>query len=359
MIIVSGISRSGTSLMMNCLHRTFGDSRIHGIKNPLEDTVEHLDKRYNDEPEHIFNCRKYLMRKNFRDIMTEFNKSKELNPTGFWETEYATQGVYYRFADRMNLKRWKEEPKPTFCKIVGRGLWQSDPTYIDKIIYMVRNPADIVKSHENLRRSTPIINNGNNSMRLEDMVHKANDPLMYMDVTGKVCEWFAEYPDIPVLYVYYDNLMDNPMKVFEDIREFIGEGDFTEAVKCIDSKLRRSVGERCTSKLWEMAWHIYDMFIKREYAAVVQYIRENHMAIHKPFRRWFCGRVNREVCFPECVACYSGRCLRMFKKTAEEERVDWKSEPCLYECGLGDLPEYKSIQDSIENNFWCNDGKCS
>ena len=352
MNIISGISRSGTSLMMDCMLKTFGEERIYGEKFPQEKQMEYLEKQHPEEEDHRFQCRQYLNRDSIARTKEDFKKSCDMNPNGFWESPYAVQGVFYRFQDRLKLEQWEYEDKPTICKIVGRGLWQSDPQYIDKIVYMIRHPRDIAKSQERLKRGLPeFIDNEGNNHKLEDEI-TIHTPKMYIQVTQAVCAWLVEYPFIPMLHVYYDELVERPENVFKEIQEFLEEGDFKKAIKSINPRLRRSKAEDIKNTLWGVAEAIYLMFLEEDYQGVLDYLEDTPLDVDEGEARFPCTRTGQSVNSNECKSCKSPTSITSeLVKRAEDSNINWRAEPCMYDCGFGPGP-YITITESIKNNSW-------
>lgn len=93
-IIVSGLRRSGTSMMMLALK----ESGIPLIAKEMAD---------------------------------------EHNPNGYWETQYVTRGIKHDMGDGA-------------IKITADGFYFSDPDFIDKVIVMLRDPKIVLKSQLNV-----------------------------------------------------------------------------------------------------------------------------------------------------------------------------------------------------------------
>jgi len=352
MYVVSGVSRSGTSLMMDCMVKAFGEDRIHGEKFPGDKRMEYLEAPFPDEDPHRFLCRMYLTKDAVVRQKERHRTSVDMNPQGFWESPYAVTGVYYRFQDRARLKEWETEDKPTICKIVCRGLWQSDPKYIDKLVYMIRHPRAVAKSQERLERNLPeFVDDEGGRHKLADMV-RIHTPRMYIQVTAQACGWLVSYPEVPILHVYYDDLVEQPKQTFKRIAAFLGEGDFTEAVKSVKPKLRRSKPENIANTLWETAETVYSMFAEKNYQGVIDYVKDTKVDLNEGQSRFPCPRLGRAVVENECKACKAPKGARsQFKISAESRKVDWRAEPCMYDCGFGPGP-YTTIEESIKNNSW-------
>lgn len=350
MNIISGVSRSGTSLMMGCIVEALGEERVFGVKFPQQHQVDHLDKPYDGESSELFELRHYANLGLEDTIRKNFEKSKNMNPTGFWESPYVVSGLYYRWGDRRNIEKWLSETTPTFCKIVARGLWQTDPSFVDKIAYMIRHPRAIAKSQERLDRSLPIVQAEDGSdIDLADML-TVNTPELYVDTTIAVAAWLSENPDIPLLLVEYDDLVESPEATLRRVGEFFGE-PLEKGAGLVNRKLRRSEPTEYKHVLWSLAQRIYELFIEGKYDDIVKLAEEHHADIYGSRGRFYCFRRDLMTTHQECAACISGGALEEFRKTASERGVAWGAEPCAYECGMGPKPHI-SVRDSIKNNFW-------
>ena len=146
MIVISGCPRSGTSLLMDCMRHTFGDDRIMGAKFPQEKNLQ--DKQYENEDDNAFETRMHLSsifnKDKIEKAQKDFELIKDMNPNGFWECRYSVAGIKWHIG-------FKDNPK-TIVKVVSQGLPQTDPRYVDKMIYMLREPHQVAKSQERLRR---------------------------------------------------------------------------------------------------------------------------------------------------------------------------------------------------------------
>lgn len=350
MIVVSGCPRSGTSLMMDLMRVTFGEDRLHGEKFPQEKRIKYLDEPHEGEDKWKFQCRQYLQRPNYHKVKEEFEETKDMNPNGFWEGLYSVQGVYYRFHDHENLKKLENEKRgeKTIAKIVSQGLIASDPKYIDKIVYMIRHPRAVAKSQERLKRFMPVEPGPN-----DDEI-KIHTPEMYIKVTGMAARWLLTYPDVPVLHVHFDALIEKPKETLTEIQSFIDDGDFSKAIKQIEPKLRRSLPEDIPHHLWEEAEKVYELFCAKDYQGVVDYLKEDDRKIHREGQQFMCPRRGLAAVENQCIVCRSENptVRENFKKYSEQHGIDWVNEPCMYECGLGPGPNYKTIDESIINNHW-------
>jgi len=355
MFIVSGCPRSGTSLMMDLMRVAYGEDRIVGKKFPQEEHMEQMLQQGPNESDALYATRMYILsrRKDQDKVQKELEHAKDMNPNGFWEMLYTVKGVRYRFHDLDNLEKYKNEKKKSFCKIVSQGLVQSDPQYIDKIIFMVRHPRSVAKSQEKLVRPSPIGNLSDIKIDGEDI--KIHTPEMFINVTGGVSNWILRYPNVHIHYVLYDDLLEDPDTVLTGIQEFLGEdGNIQDAAKRIDKKLRRSLPENVDCDLWEDAEFVYDNFVKGQHKEVVEYLKRPDIATNRANMKFPCFRSGQQAQHSICDICRGENpsYIKNQRVQAVQKGIDWKKEPCIYECGYNPLSKALTVEESIKNNFW-------
>jgi len=353
MLVVSGCPRSGTSLMMDLLRVALGEDRILGKKFPQEEQIENIKEQGENETDEQYAARMYVFGKT-RDeekIMADLAESKDMNPNGFWEMLYTVQGCHFRFFDAEQLEEMITEETPSVCKIVSQGLSGTDPRYVTKMIYMIRHPRAVAKSQERLKRDYPFSDDGKFVVNGEEV--KIHTPEMYINVTAMASRYLKKYTDIPVLYVYFDDLIAKPQETLAKVQDFLGEGDFETAAAQIEPKLKRSEPEKIDSPFWEDAEFVYDHFINQDFDAIDEYLKEPSRMIHRKNARWMCVRLMDPKVEDECLNCMKSEIVRgNYKKTAENKNIDWKNEPCIFECArIVDAP-HKTIEESIRTNHW-------
>lgn len=329
MIVISGCPRSGTSLMMDLMRIALGDDRIIGKQWPQE--REHENACVNAYAEHVKTMRNPGWRK-------QLAETKAMNPNGFYECHWTVQGIQYTP---------DSPPEDHAAKIVSQGLARSNPAYIDKIILMVRHPWAVAKSHCNLVTQVPI------HSRNKDL--GGADPEMYVRVTAMAAAWIQQHrPDL--LLVNFDELIGNPDDILTGIEAFIGDGDWQTARKQIQPKLKRSKPEKAgDTPVWDVALEIHDMLLKQDWQGIIDRQQAYEQAKPKPVQ-FFCTRWGGQVNRGMCEACYAGGdTAANMRKTAEKRRIDWRNEPCGWECGMNpDRDTYTpiSIEESIACNHW-------
>lgn len=352
MYSVSGCPRSGTSLMMDCHRVAFGEKRIRGHKFPQEKRIETILTQQEGETDAIFKCKKYVFEKKNPNWKEELEKSKDMNPNGFWEDKYSVKGIFYNFHNKEELKEILEEKEKSVYKIVSQGLAQSDPRFIDKVVFMVRHPRAVAKSQERLKRDLKFktIDGQDVDLGKDVVIHT---PEMYNKVTVMASKFILDNPDIPVHFVNFDDLISDPVNVLKGVQDFYGEGNFEEAAKLIDPKLKRSYPEEVENDLWGDAEFIYNKFNEQAFQEILDYMEDDLRATNRQQGNWDCTRTGLITVEGHCRECKADPAFRKkLKEFADDRRIDWTVEPCIYECGFDLDNDPISIEDSIKNNFW-------
>jgi len=338
MIVVSGCPRSGTSLMMDCFRIALGEDRIIGSKFPQEDKIAiALAKRENETDEEL-EARRYMRNIFAPNAEKDFKISKDMNPNGFWECHYTVRGIQYHIG--------MTDMTGKICKIVSQGLFSSNPQYIEKIIYMLRDPRQVAKSQERLKR-LPFLSH-EEEMNQELKVHT---PEMFIHVSYQAAQWVLENPEVPIMNILFDDLIMFPNQTLDVVKKFIGEGDFSKHQ--IDPKLKRSYPEVISNRLWEYADTIYEYMKMQNYEKVVEYYKENAKYIHLDNVSTLCTRLHERMVYNECINCQKSKHLvKNLIKRAGEKNIAWQFEPCLFECLTDPLSKHISIKESVRNNHW-------
>jgi len=356
-----------------------GDDCIVGEKFPQETRAQMRKDLLEIQPrEEWFNhqIRKYLIEKELLSQELSKNpeeeKYKDMNPEGFWECLFTVPGIIYRPQVSHHLKEVRQG-KFRVVKVVSQGLMASDPSYIGKIIYMMRHPRAVAKSQERLTR-------GFNWTDEDGNVHNAfegiviHTPEMYIQVTVMAAQWFLANPRIPVLFVNFEDLVSDPKTEIDRMAEFVGQGDYKKAYDVVQPKLNRSKHEDIPNPLWEDAEFVYGQFTKaaksinagegrskanRCFKKIVDYFMDPRRAFNREKRNWKCYRAKRQASENICKQCYGNPVVAANFRNHSEELEGfvsrhWSKEPCLFECGMDlDRKEpYLTIEESIEKNWW-------
>jgi hypothetical protein len=180
-IVVSGLPRSGTSMMMQMC--------VAGGLEPLID-----QKR----------------------------KADEDNPKGYYELE-VVKGLE-------KDKSWLPDAKGKVIKVISALLKHLPPEYLYKVIFLQRNMQEIIASQKQMliRRGEP--------QRFEDEVLAR----MFRNHLVQVDQWLRSQQNIEVLHVDYNELLEKPLENITKIKEFLGKGvDHAPMAAVIDRNLYR------------------------------------------------------------------------------------------------------------------------
>jgi hypothetical protein len=271
-------------------------------------------------------------------------------------------GIAYNYQDKDKLQGYLEEEKgkETCMKIVSQGLLPSDPRYINKIIYVIRHPRNVAKSQERLTRGFDVVLASGETQNITEglVIHT---PEMYMRVTGQAARFFGDNPHIPVHFVLYDDLVEEPETSIKAICEFMGEDAERGWDRCkgvVNPKLKRSYPEDVPSNLWEEAEEIYKRFAAKDFIGVEYFLSNPKLNLYRGSIEFICARSGGVATAAICQQCMTSSVVRENFKAAAAlpgRQIDWKNKPCLWECSLDPDrtdDEYVDVFDSIKDNHW-------
>ena len=181
-IIVSGLPRSGTSMMMNMLHA--------GGLPLLTDNIRTAD---------------------------------EDNPKGYYEFEQVKQIE--------QDPTWLEHAQGQVVKMISALLKHLPAAYHYKIIFMRRRIEEVLASQRQMliRRNEPA-----------DTVADEKMADLYRRHLHQVESWLAKQPNIDVLYVTYHQVIASPREQAQQINAFLGGGlDVDAMAASVDHLLYR------------------------------------------------------------------------------------------------------------------------
>ena len=162
-IVVSGLPRSGTSMMMKML--------AEGGLPPVTDSIRGAD---------------------------------EDNPNGYFEFEPVKQLAEGQSA-------WLEQADHKIVKIVSALLEHLPSDYHYKIIFMERDIKEILASQQKM------LQRRNEKSKVSDAEMEAQ----FRDHLTAIKYWLARQPNMEVLYVDYNKIMSNPDEFCQPIADFI------------------------------------------------------------------------------------------------------------------------------------------
>jgi len=184
--IVSGLPRSGTSMMMKMLDAGGLSVVVDNLRAPDED-----------------------------------------NPGGYYEFE--------KVKDIRADNSWLGEARGKVCKMVSQLLYDLPPGLDYKVVFMERNLSEMAASQ---RKMLVRLGRGAEAGSDEDMLRQ------YEAHLGKIKGWLAGQPNIAVLYVSYNAVMADPRGEAVRVAGFLGGGlDVDKMAGVLDSSLYRNRAE--------------------------------------------------------------------------------------------------------------------
>lgn len=181
--IVSGMPRSGTSMMMQMLNA--------GGLEILTDNI-----RANDDN----------------------------NPKGYLE--------YQKVKNLANDNSWMHEGRDKVIKVIAQLLHYLPSNYQYKVIFMERNMEEIIQSQQIMLGKKADVENKVYPTALADTFKKQLE---------KTRSWITTHPHFDVTYVNYTDVITNPIEVAENIALFLDADLNTEAMaKAVDQTLYRN-----------------------------------------------------------------------------------------------------------------------
>jgi hypothetical protein len=183
-IIVSGLPRSGTSMMMKMLE-------AGGIP-PLTDEIREADKD---------------------------------NPKGYYELERVKQ------MDKGDVA-WLDDAQGKSVKVISALLRHLPQDYEYRILFMRRNMPEILASQRKM-----LIRRGENADDMDDEKMAA----LFEKHLQSTINWIEEQPNVSVLYVHYSDMLANPEPLVVKIQEFLNQPLNTNAMaEVVDPNLYRN-----------------------------------------------------------------------------------------------------------------------
>lgn len=183
--IVSGLPRSGTSLMMSMLEAGGMDVLTDEIRTPDED-----------------------------------------NPKGYYEFERVRQIEHDQ--------AWLVDAKGRAVKMIAELLKYLPPGYTYKVIFMRRTMKEILASQKRM-----LVRRGEPTEKVSDEEMAA----MFQRYLNRVEAWLADQPNIEVMYVSYNRLLDDPTVQLDNVNQFLGGAlDVEQMIRVIEPSLYRQRG---------------------------------------------------------------------------------------------------------------------
>ncbi|MCB9422236.1 MAG: sulfotransferase [Ardenticatenaceae bacterium] len=186
-IVVSGLPRSGTSMMMKMLEA--------GGVPPLTDKIREADKD---------------------------------NPKGYYEFERVKQ------LDKGDTV-WLADTKGKVVKIISALLKHLPADYQYRIIFMRRNMSEILASQRKM-----LVRRGENADDMDDAKMAA---LFEKHLQGTI-HWIDSQSNVSVLYVHYSDMLADPVPQIKRVNAFLGSRlNETAMAEVVDPALYRNRAE--------------------------------------------------------------------------------------------------------------------
>lgn len=183
-IVVSGLPRSGTSMMMKMLE-------AGGIP-PITDEIREADVD---------------------------------NPKGYYEFERVKQ------LDKGD-KEWVANAQGKSVKVISQLLRHLPDGYTYKVIFMRRNMDEIIASQKKM-----LINRGEDP----DKVSDEEIAELFEKHLAQVMNWLDNQPNVDVLYIHYGAMLAEPQTQAELVTAFLGSDLNVEAMTAVvDPNLYRN-----------------------------------------------------------------------------------------------------------------------
>jgi hypothetical protein len=163
-VVVSGLPRSGTSMMMSML-------RAGGVPI-LTDNIRRAD---------------------------------EDNPQGYYEFELVRQLEHDT--------SWLDDAVGKAVKVISQLVPQLPPEYEYRIVFMLRNMAEILASQRQM-----LIRRGRQANAVTD---EALAQVFYRHLV-EVRQWIEAQPNMHVLYVHYGDVLSQPVEQAQRVDRFLG-----------------------------------------------------------------------------------------------------------------------------------------
>ena len=181
-VIVSGLPRSGTSMMMKMLEA--------GGLDVLTDRLREAD---------------------------------EDNPKGYYEFE--------RVKKLEQDKSWLRKAEGKVVKVISQLLQHLPPDYAYQVVFMRRRMEEILASQERM-----LVRSGEDSDKIPD----EKLATLFQQHLKRVKAWLDEEPRFDVLYVSYNGMLKNPLEGARRIDTFLAQDlDVDAMAAVVDPELYR------------------------------------------------------------------------------------------------------------------------
>ncbi|MEZ4515919.1 MAG: sulfotransferase domain-containing protein [Chloroflexota bacterium] len=187
-VVISGLPRSGTSMMMKMLEA--------GGLPPITDSLREADQD---------------------------------NPKGYYEFERVKQ------LDKGDTA-WVPEARGKVVKVISALLKYLPDNEQYKVIFIRRNMPEILASQRKM-----LVNRGEDPDKMDD----AQMAMLFEKHVQQIETWLKEQPNFDVLYVHYSDILSDPLTQAQAISQFLdGRVDPEKMIEVVDPELYRNRQEQ-------------------------------------------------------------------------------------------------------------------
>lgn len=161
-------------------------------------------------------------------LVDEHRAADADNPGGYYELE--------RVKQLRSDSTWLSDAQSKAVKIIYRLLYDLPACYRYKVIFMQRRLEEVIASQKVMLSRRKTEGSGLNDRQLLDA---------FRTELAKVSEWMEGQDHMEVMHVDYRDAIDNPVDSFRRINEFLGgEMDVGSMIQVVDPSLYRNRAER-------------------------------------------------------------------------------------------------------------------
>jgi hypothetical protein len=157
-------------------------------------------------------------------LTDEIREADADNPKGYYEFERVKQ------LDKGDTD-WLQQARGKAVKIIGALLVHLPPDYEYKVIFMRRQIDEILRSQKQM-----LVRRGEPTEKVDDVEMSE----LFSKHVNHITSWIAKQPNMQVIYVSYNDVLQHPVDHANRINQFLGGAlDVGEMVNVIDPDLYR------------------------------------------------------------------------------------------------------------------------
>lgn len=205
---------------------------------------------------------------------------KSLNPGGFFEIpKLVMRGVQ----DPSIVEKYNNKA----IKIVSSGCVRTPTEFTEKYILCLRNPESVAQSQTKLESNFKVA-----GVAGWESPYKQANPKRFIIENGTLLKWWQQNPQIKILVVDYDELIEQSRKTINEIIRFLGLETITirPALNNINPGLRRSPSAFKgwqDPQLGQQATDLYSALLNKQFSSKVLTDTETLITQTKKESRFF------------------------------------------------------------------------